>query len=185
MWRAYWNNPAAPQAYLLRGMAGLTGLITSKLSLVLMAGGGGDFQSRNATFIATTELGWTPIENLRLRLGYVRTLQPVASSGIYGDDRFYLGTNLTFFRRLSINVGGAFDWLTFYGTPNAQGLVVDRSDYVISADVSPTVIITSWFSVGASYILSVRGNAYVRTALPAGYTPYARHEGVLRLTFQY
>ena len=188
-WRAYFNNAAAPQAFLLRGLAGLSGLITSKISLVLMAGGGGDFRSTVATFIITGEFGWNPVENLRLRLGYIRTLQPVASTGIYGDDRPYLGANLTFFRRLSINVGGSFDWLTFYGAPVAGALVVNRSDYVVSLDVSPSVIITSWFNIGASYLLSVRGNAYVNTgagaSLPAGYTPYTRHEGVLRLTFQY
>lgn len=181
-WRSYWNSTTHPQATLLKGLAGLTGLITTKLSLVLMAGGGGDFRSGIATFIATGELGWTPLENLRLRVGYVRTLQPVASSGIYGDDRPYLGVNLTFFRRLQIALSGSFDWLTFYGPVTAGALTIQREDYLVSADISPTVIITSWFSVSASYILSVRGN---NRGAPAGFVPYTRHEGVLKLSFQY
>lgn len=181
-WRSYWNSTVHPQATLLRGLAGLTGLITSKLALVLMAGGGGDFNSGVATFIATGEVAWTPLENLRLRVGYVRTLQPVASTGIYGDDRPYLSANMTFFRRLGISVSGSFDWLTFYGPPAAGALVVVREDYIVSADISPSVIITSWFNIGASYILSVRGNA---RGAPAAFVPYTRHEGVLRLTFQY
>lgn len=181
-WRSYFNSTVHPQATLLKGLAGLTGLITSKLALVLMAGGGGDFRSGIATFIATGEVAWTPFDQVRLRAGYVRTLQPVASTGLYGDDRPYIAANMTFFRRLGIAVTGSFDWLTFYGPVAGGALVIAREDYLISADVSPSVIITSWFNVGASYILSVRGNA---RGAPAGFVPYTRHEGILRLTFQY
>ena len=59
-----------------------------------------------------------------------------------------------------------------------------RNDFLLSLNLGPTVIITSWFEVSAGYTLTVRTSTSAETStLPS--LNFPRHEALLRLNFHY
>ncbi len=178
-YRTYFNGNAATRpATLMKLQAGLAGLISSKISVLLLAGYGRDFISSGQTFIAQAELGVLLSEATTFKVGYVRTLQPVPVYGIFGDDRGYLEAK-TAFGRFSLTGSAAFDYLTFYGGGTAA--TPQRQDSIFTLGVRPAVAIFSWFSVSLAYNLNLRlSNA---TTLPG--SSFTRHEVILGLSFTY
>lgn len=183
-YRFYFNTTPPPpgmtpdttsnlNAYLLKVTGGLTGLITSRISTLLLIGGAGDWGGSNAkTFIAQAEVAYLG-SDFTVRGGYLRTLNPVPVFGTYGQDRGYLEGKAVFIGRLSARAFGSFDYLTFYD--NAQ-----RSDYIIGAAAEIGYQFVSFFSAAISYNLSVRGTSSNFTGLN-----YIRHEPALTLTLAY
>jgi hypothetical protein len=59
-----------------------------------------------------------------------------------------------------------------------------RNDFLLSLNVGPTVVVTSWFDVSASYTLTLRTSVGADTSnLPS--LNFPRHEALLRLNFHY
>lgn len=158
---------------LLRVQGGLSGLITSRISTLVLVGGAGDFAASSAkTFICQAEVAYLGAE-FTVRGGYLRTLNPIPILGAAGDDRGYVELRSLFFGRLGIRVGGAFDYLTYYAGP-------PRGDYVISANAAINYQFVSIFSAGISYTFSMRGSSLTAQGLN-----YQRHEPMLTLTLSY
>ncbi|MBK7863186.1 MAG: hypothetical protein IPJ65_32165 [Archangiaceae bacterium] len=186
-YRWYWRTtpPATPppgtppntgtnlNSQLLRITGGLSGLITSHISTLLVVGGGGDWGgSHAATFIAQAEVAYLGQE-ITARGGYIRTLNPVPVFGIYGQDRGYAEIKSTLFGRVGLRGFGSFDYLSFYNSSA-------RNDYIITAAAEVSVQIISILSVAATYNLSYREtNSGMQGA------KYIRHEPFLTLTLSY
>lgn len=173
-YRTYFNVVGTP-ATLMKVQAGLAGLISTKISLLLLAGYGRDFgRSAASTVIAQAEVGILLSDLITFKAGYLRTIQPVPLYGTFGDDRGY-GEARIGVGRFSLVGSGAFDFLSF--APAAPP-VPARNDSVVTLSVSPSVKIFSWFAIVASYNLTVRlsSNAASR---------FTRHEAILQLHFSY
>jgi hypothetical protein len=179
-YRTYFNGGNRP-ATLMKLQAGLAGLVSSKISVLLLAGYGRDFIGANgaSTFIAQAELGVLLSEITTFKFGYVRTLSPVPLYGVFGDDRGYLEAK-TGIGRFSLLGSAAFDFLTFYGDPT-NPLTPARQDSIFTLGVTPSVAIFSWFSVALAYNLNLRLSS--ANALPG--SQFTRHEVILRLSFTY
>ena len=158
---------------------GLAGLISSKISVLALAGYGRDFIQGGQTFIAQAEVGLLLSDVTTFKLGYVRTMQPVPVYGVYGDDRGYLEAKTTF-GRFSILGSAAFDYLTFYGTGSVTA--PPRSDSIFTLGVRPALAIFSWFSAALAYNLNLRFTNST-TLLPG--SQFVRHEVILTLSFTY
>ena len=107
------------------------------------------------------------------RSGYLRTLEPVPTFGIYGDDRGYLETRWFFGGRLSLRGYVAYDYLSFYGGAN-------RNDGQVTLDVAPEYQFTPWLIGSLGYDLTARSSTAAGQSLN-----FNRHEGYARVTFTY
>lgn len=178
-YRTYFNTTASRRdATLMKLQLGLAGLISSKISVLLLAGYGRDFISSGQTFLGQAELGVLLSDATTFKFGYVHTLAPVPVYGIYGDHRGYLEAK-TGFGRFSLLGSAAFDFIMFYGPVTA--ITPPRQDTIFTLSVRPAVSIFSWFSISLAYNLNLRlspGNA-----LPG--SQFTRHEVILGLNFTY
>ncbi len=182
--RTYANPAANTSAYLLRLEVGLAGLLTSKLALVAKLGWGHDLSARAATepataktLIAHAELTYLMSDTSSIKAGYLRTLEPVPTFGVYGDDRGYVEARFLFAGRLTAHLYGAFDYLTFYASPTAP---TGRNDSNATVDVGVDYQFYAWLIAGVGYDLSIRNST-----LSVATLNYPRHEAYLRLTLTY
>ncbi len=179
--RTYWN--ASTQnlpAQILRGRAGLAGLLTPRFSLTLLAGAAYDFgATQRAAPIGQAELMYLVGESTSVAIGYVRDLMPVPVFGTFADDRGYLNARVGFLGdRLTLTGTASVDFFTFFAP---MGMVSSRSDLLIGATVGPSFVVTSWFVISASYGLGYRSSTQIaQTGIN-----FVRHEVNLRLTFRY
>lgn len=187
-WRMYFSNSAASKV-LFRAQVGLAGLISPRIAVTLLAGYGGDFTNGSIhTVIGTAEFSYTVTEQSRIAVGYARNVVPVPIIGSMIDDRGYLRGGLALLGgRLQLNAQVSADYFTFLGAPtNAMAPTPNpvRNDFLLSLNVGPTVVVTSWFDVGAGYTLTVRTSTSAETSnLPS--LNFPRHEAMLRLSFHY
>lgn len=187
-WRTYFSN-AAGSKVIFRSQLGLAGLISPRIAVTLLAGYGGDFTNGSIhTVIGTAEFSYTVTEQTRVAVGYARNTLPVPIIGTMIDDRGYLRGGISLLGgRLLINGQVSADYFTFLGAPtNAMAPVPNpvRNDFLLSLNLGPTVIITSWFEVSAGYTLTVRTSTSAETStLPS--LNFPRHEALLRLNFHY
>lgn len=187
-WRYYFADPTISKV-IFRSMAGIGGLISPRISVTLLGGYAGDFTNGSIhTFIGNAELGYTISEATRVAVGYARNAAPVPVIGTLINDRGYLRGGVGFLsNRLTINGQLAVDYLTFLGPPANPAAPTPnptRNDFLISLNVGPTFVVTSWFDVGASYTLSYRTTQNVTGPALLGLN-YLRHEAMLRLDFHY
>ncbi len=159
---------------LLKAEAGLSGLITPKVSMLLKAGYGRDFAGTASTVIGHLELAWLASQTATLKGGYLRTLEPVAYYGMYGDDRAYLEGRALLGGRLSLRAYAAYDFLSYYS-------LAGRNDTMTTVDAGPEYQINRYFGAAAGYVLSNRTSS----SDPNPALNYTRHEGYLRLTLSY
>ncbi|MBL8949510.1 MAG: hypothetical protein JNK82_01945 [Myxococcaceae bacterium] len=171
-------------SYILRGTAGLSGLITSRLSVLALIGGAGDFGlGRGASPLAQAEVAYLG-SDLTLRGGYLLAMNPVPVYGTVGQHRGYAEFRATFFGRLTARLFGAFDYIDFpviNDTVMGTTRLVDRNDYFVTVQSEIAVQIISILSVSVSYNLSWRipGNG-----APVG-NQYVRHEPALNVMLSY
>lgn len=181
-YRTYFNVPGVP-ADVLKLQLGLAGLISSKISLLILAGYGGDLApgkaGRTSTFIAQADVGIILSELIGFNGGYVRTITPVPLYGTYGDDRGYLSAKFRV-SRFSLTGNAAVDYLQF----QPIGTAAPRNDLVFTLGIAPAIQIVSFFSISAGYNLSYRtsNSPTVLNTPPVG---FVRHEVILNLHFSY
>jgi len=179
--RTYWAPTTANlPAQILRGRAGLAGLLTPRFSVTLLAGAAYDFAAtQRAAPIGQAELMYLVGESTSVAVGYVRDMMPVPVFGTFADDRGYLNARLGFMGdRLTLNGTASVDYFTFFGP---MGTVSQRSDLLIAFNAGPSFVVTSWFVVGATYGLGYRTS----TLSSQTGINFVRHEANLRLTFRY
>lgn len=164
-----WRGYSGGQAQLLRATAGLAGLLSPKVTTVLRAGYSQDFAGGAATVVGQAEVGYLMSETASLRLGYLRTLNPVAIYGVFGDDRGYLDSRFLLGGKLTLLASAAFDFLTYYSKTNP------RSESGLTLNLGPEYQFKPWLIGGLGYTFMNRNST------PA----YSRHEGFARLTITY
>src|SRR5262249_15957383 len=142
--RSYFSSASAsPRANLMKVMAGLAGLLTTRLSVVAKAGWGKDFgPGDGAACLAHAEGTYFLSETANMRGGYVRTLDPIPLYGSMRNDRVFLEARALFGGIFTLRLYAAYDWLFFFNNSN-------RLDQAISVDVGPQVAVTPWFLIAA------------------------------------
>lgn len=186
-WRAYFAD-ATNNKVMFHALAGLSGLLSPKISVTLLGGYGGDFTNGSIhTFIGNAEFAYTFSPTARVAVGYARNASPVPVVGALIDDRGYLRGGVGFLsNRLTINGQFSVDYLTFLGAP-ATGTTTPnptRHDVLLSFNLTPTFTVVSWFDVSLSYTLSYRASQNTAGTATVGLN-YLRHEAMLRLDFHY
>jgi hypothetical protein len=180
-YRTYWNAAAANlPANVLRGRAGLAGLITPRFSATILGGAAYDFgATQRLAPIGQAELTYLVGESTAVSLGYIRDLLPVPAFGALSNDRGYLNARLGFFGdRLTLAGTASVDYFTFFAQ---MGGVSGRNDLLIGLNVGPSFVVVSWFVISASYGLGYRSSTQTtQTGIN-----FVRHEANLRLTFRY
>jgi len=165
----------SPDALLLRAMAGLAGLVTAKIAVTAKAGWGYNFgASGGSTFIAQLEGTYLYSPTMTFKGGYLRTLNPVASYGLFRDDRGYAEARALFGGKLVLHGYASVDFVGFYDA------LRPRSDTLLSLDVGPEYQFKPWLVGAAGYLLSTRSSSVTGTGLN-----FTRHEGYVRLTLVY
>lgn len=181
-YRMYFGSASANlPGLILRVQTGLIGLLSPRISVTLLAGYGGNL-AYNATtmasgphsFIAHAEVAYLPTAATRVALGYMRTLEPVSVFGSFIDDRGYLQGKVALLDgRLTLNADASADYF-WYFQPTT------RNDLLLSIGAGPSVIITSWLDVSASYRLGFRTSTAAAQSVN-----YVRHEALLTLNLHY
>ena len=166
--------PTNPSALVLKSTVGLAGLVSPKIATVLKLGWGQDFQNTGLhTIVALAELSYLMSETSNVKLGYLRSAEPVPRYGTYLDDRGYLEARFFLDGRLTLHGLAAFDYLSFY---SGSG----RSDTAVTVDLGPEYQFTKWLIGAAGYVLGTR-----HSNNPAATFNFTRNEAYIRATFLY
>ncbi len=187
-WRAYFND-AANNKIMFRALAGMAGLLSPKISVTILGGYAGDFTNSSIhTFVGNAEFAYAFTPTARVAVGYSRTASPVPVIGSLVDDRGYLRGGVGFwFNRIIVDAIVSLDYLTFFGAPLDPAAPVPnptRHDLALSANLTPKIVIFSWWDVALSYTLSYRfSEAFIGQTLQG--LNFVRHEAMLRLDFHY
>ena len=175
------NFPAMP----LVVEAGLAGLITEKIRVVVKGGYANTFLQQTSigsgndittignfsSGVGQIEVGWDPSETISVTAGVMRAVQPVSGTdGWYDDWRGYAGGKLLLAGRVALTVNGNVDVLDY-----ADG----RQDTQAQATGAVDVEIFRMFHTALGAVLSSRDSSY------GGLFTYNRKEVFLRLNFTY
>jgi hypothetical protein len=163
------NATASTAINTLKVSAGLAGLLSSHLSTVLKAGYGRDFsQNTFSSVVGQAELGYILSESGQIKVGFVRTFEPVSGTQVsYTDHRIYLDGRVLLAGRLTLRALGSLDFISY----NAGG---QSSGTNASADVGADFELTRWLNLSAGYDLTYRQ-----------LTDLMRHEVYARFQFIY
>ena len=164
-----------PSALLFRAMGGLSGLVSTKIAVVAKAGYGYNFgSSGGSSLIGQLEGNYAFSPLLSFKGGYLRTLDPVASYGLFRDDRGYAEARGLFGGKLVLHGSAAVDFLGFYDA------IQPRNDTVLTLELGPDYQIKPWLVGALGYVLSTRSSSVTGAGLN-----FTRHEAYLRLTLVY
>jgi hypothetical protein len=167
-----YRGGGTPSALLLRGKAGLAGLVTPRIAVTATLGWGQGFRGiTGGTLISQVEASYLVSPTTTVKAGYARTLEPVAAFGQFRDDRGYMEGQALLGGRLTLRASTAMDFLSFAG---------GRHDTLFKLDVGPQYQFEKWLVGGAGYLLNTRTS----TTTGAGIN-YSRHEGYVRMTVTY
>jgi hypothetical protein len=164
-----------PPGSMLKIQAGLAGLVTTKIAVVLKAGYAIGFDGAASTFIGQAEATYNVNETSKITAGVLRDTGPVVGAASYTDLRAYINGRTFLIGRLALHLNFAYDLVSF--TQGRGG-----KDQLFSLDLGPEYEVTRWFILSAGYVLSTRSSDVLSTLLPINYT---RNEAYLRLTFTY
>ncbi len=172
--RIYQNRTANLPTDPLRAEAGLVGLLTEKVRVVLKAGYENTFASSGNNFqgvIGQAEGGWQPTETTKIALGVLRTAEPVSDVyGWYDDWRLYASGSILLAGKLLVTLGGNLDRLA-YGNGNGrvdkQGSVNAALEYEFTRYLRAAVggVFTNRNSTEGGVFSYSRGEAFARVTL--------------------
>ncbi len=176
-------STANPSALLLNISAGLAGLVSSRVAVVLKAGYGRDLSDSGlSTVIGQAEATYLLSETSNLKFGYSRASSPVPIYGVLIDDRGYFEAKMLLGGKLTLLGRAAFDYLSYFAKSG-------RNDTLLTAGIGPEYEFTPWLIGGLAYNLSSRGSNIASTGALSGISvsgvTYTRHEVIARLTFTY
>lgn len=145
-----------PSSVPVRVRAGMNGLLTSRLSLQIMAGYGAGFYDAGDDFdsvIGQAELGYFIGPLARLNLGYARDFVDSIFSNFYLQDRGYLQYNQLIAGRVLLGLMGAVSRLQ-YGTLLAPGpgdpSHTDRVDILAEGTLFGEYRVQDWLGINLS-----------------------------------
>jgi hypothetical protein len=173
-YRSYFQS-TTPDALLLHATAGVAGLVTPKISVTAKAGWGKDFGAEyGGTVLAQLEASYLMSQTASVKVGYARTLEPVAALRLFRDDRGYLEGQALLGGRLTLRGSSSLDFLSFEGEGS-------RKDTIFRLDLGPQYQFERWLIGGVGYLLAIRTSSDAN----ARGLNYTRHEGYLRVTVTY
>jgi len=156
------KDPARPRptGYPFRAVAGVRGLVTSKLSASVAAGYAiGNYQdsvnpSGLSNLVAAIDLSWAPTSLTGIGTGYKHEFQnsPVLGT-YYNSDSAYLGLRQSIASRLIFGLSGRYEYRQYRGPTLVGGPDVKRNDNLVSAGALLDYYIQQWFYAGVSYNL--------------------------------
>lgn len=153
--RDYGNAAGGTNISFFRAQTGISGLLTPHVAVVARAGYTRDLTLNSfgaAAIIGQLEGSYLPSETSLIRLGVLRTFEPVSLPYVsYEDDRAYLEGRLLAVSRLTLH---AFTSLDYLGFKSAQA--TGRNDLQVQAGVGADIEVTRWFNIGVGDALSVR-----------------------------
>lgn len=148
----WYRDPGQLPASIVRGNAGVVGLLTPKVSAVAKLGYARDLgPTLVGGLIAQLEGTYRITDTSHVRLGYARMLSPVPLYGTFRGDRVLAETRLVFGGKLTLRGEGSLDLLTF----TTRG---GRRDLLLNLVVSPEYELSAWLTLAAGYVLAVRGS---------------------------
>jgi hypothetical protein len=173
--RTYIRATDSPSALLLRAMGGLAGLVSAKIAVTAKVGWAHNFSATGGdTLIAQLEGNYLFSPTMSFKGGYARTLNPVASYGLFRNDRGYAEARALFGGKLMMHGFASVDFLGFYDPERP------RTDTLLSLDVGPEYQFKPWLVGAVGYLLGARSSSVAGEGLN-----YTRHEAYLRLTLVY
>jgi hypothetical protein len=180
------TDPAHPRndGYPFKALAGLRGLVTSKVAAMISAGYAiGNYQngapnpSGVSSLIGAVEFTYAPTALTSIALGYHHEFQNSPVIGTFYDTDFtYLGVKQTIASRVVLGVNGRYEYRRYKGLP------VSRNDHIVGAGALADYYIQQWFFAGVSYNVAFN-NSNVGPA--AGGIDYTKHMVLGRVGFVY
>ncbi len=170
----------------LKATLGLAGLVSTHITTVLKIGWGQDLSAKTfgagsgqLGLIGQAELGYLLSETGQIKIGFVRTFEPVAGNFVsYADNRGYLDARLLLAGRLTVHGTGSADFLS-YGVVAAGS----SSSTSLGFDVGADFEIVQWLSVSGGYALTYRQG--VAASPNPAMTSLTRNELYARIQFIY
>jgi hypothetical protein len=157
---SYFSGANKVSSYPLRALAGLRGLITSKLTLNLAAGYGNGFYQAGPSpsgvrggLVATAELMYRPTIESAVVLGYRHDFQNSILGNFYYLDALYLNFSQAIAGRLALGLSGRYESRSFQGIQFVGGAVVDRHDNYWQVGANLDYHMRAWTYVGVAYTL--------------------------------
>jgi hypothetical protein len=149
------------QSYPFRALAGLRGLLTSKLAIALSAGYSNGFYQSGPTpsgyrgsLTGTAELTYRPTLETNVVLGYVHDFQNAIVGNFYYSDAAYLNVGQAIAGRFALGLSGRYESRTFEGIPFVSAPVLaTRHDNFWQAGVNLDYHIRAWTYIGVAYML--------------------------------
>ncbi len=176
--RNYGNGAANVSTMPLVVQAGLAGLVTEKVRVVLKVGYANSFSAAGDGFssvVGQVEAGWDPSETAGISIGASRSVQPVSGAyGWYDDWRGFLTGKLQLWGRVQLTANGGVDIISYANDP--QG----RQDTQMSGELAASVEIFRMLHVTVGAIGSERISSLTNPVYG-----YQRLEAYVRLNFTY
>jgi hypothetical protein len=157
--RKYASPSGGTDISFFRAQTGISGLLTPHVAVVARVGYARDMTLNSfgpLAIIGQLEGSYLPSETSLIRLGILRTFEPVALPYVsYEDDRAYLEARLLAISRLTLHAFTAADLLGF-NKQNPQPNERARGDNQLQVGVGADLEVTRWFNIGVGDALSVR-----------------------------
>jgi hypothetical protein len=157
-------------------LAGLTGLLTSRISATVKLG----YATTSTRFLdvdtmaANLGVEWLPLETLSLRAGYTRSLGIDPFASVYAADGVTAGGRIRIAERVVFRGELRYDRLQFKVIPGAETAFL-RFDPSVEGQLG------RWLTLGLGYVFSSRTASW-----PVGAPPdYSKNEAFLKLALTY
>ena len=157
--RNYGNAAGGTNISFFRAQTGITGLLTPHVATVARVGYARDLTSNTfgaLAIIGQLEASYLPSETSLIRVGVLRTFEPVSLPYVsYADERAYLEGRLLAISRLTLHAFTSADHLGFRKKGDSTSV---RGDYQLQVGVGADLEVTRWFNIGVGDALSVRSS---------------------------
>lgn len=168
-------------------LAGLTGLLTQRISTTAKVGFGSTTveafrdgtgatvpSKTSSSAVAEVSAEWLPLDAFAVRAGYTRALGVDPTASTYFSNGVTGGVRLRLAQQIAFHVDARYDRLSFQA--------VDATTSFLRIDPGVDAAIGKWLSVGAGYVYSMR-----TATAPAGTAPpdYSKNEAFIKLAFTY
>lgn len=164
----------------LRVSAGLSGLITPRLSLLLKAGFGHGFYDTGKSFksiITWAELGYQIGPTARARIGFSRNFTDSPFANYYVDTTVYAGYDHLIMSRLVLRLQASYVYRTYEGFNALTGLGINDLDMnLATGTLGIDYKIRDWVYVGLGYDLMVQDITSAERDDVVGIVSYGRHQ---------
>jgi hypothetical protein len=185
------TNPRA-DSYPVRGLAGLRGLITSKLSASVGLGyssgfyqGGVDNPGGLSNLAGVIELAYQPHVLARFVLGFRHEFRNSVVGNFYDLNQPYAGLAYMIGSRLQVGAQARYEMKTFSGARDSAGTPIDRSDNLLVGHLAADYFMQAWLFGGVAYTAMINASNATQTAATVGALDYTKHVVMARVGIVY